>query len=67
MTFLKEIVQGEKQIKSIDHGDRKLLFRSNYSRNNIFVLIVKEDLVIFRNRLASLVEEFDFKLFNLII
>ena len=59
MTILREISQGEKQIKTIDHGDRKLMFEFNATKDIIFVLIVREDLIVFRNKLNVFIEEFD--------
>ncbi|MFX1443991.1 MAG: PAS domain-containing protein [Promethearchaeota archaeon] len=59
ITILKAIIQGKKQIKTIDHGDRKLMFETNKTNDIIFVLMVKEDLMIFRNKLISLIIGFD--------
>ena len=59
ITILKHIIQGKKQIKTIDHGDRKLMFETNESGDIIFVLIVKEDLTVFRKKLCTLIEKFD--------
>ena len=59
MTILKEVSQGEKHIKTIDHGDRKLMFEFNVTKDIIFVLIVREDLTVFRNKLNVFIEEFD--------
>ncbi|MFX0060083.1 MAG: sensor histidine kinase, partial [Candidatus Heimdallarchaeota archaeon] len=59
MTILKAILQGETQIKSIDHGDRTIIFDSNRTKDIVFVLIVKENIIVFERKLASLIEEFD--------
>ena len=59
ITILKEIVKGEKQIRTVDHGDRKLMFKTNKTKDIIFALIVKEDLIVFHKKLDSLIEEFD--------
>jgi len=59
MTILKAILQGDTQIKSIDHGDRTIIFNSNISEDIIFVLIVNENMVIFEKKLALLISEFD--------
>lgn len=59
LTILKEVFHGEKQMKIIDHGDRKLLFGRNSSEDIIFVLIVKDDLIVFHRKLNALIEEFD--------
>lgn len=59
MTILKAILQGDTQIKSIDHGDRTIIFNSNITEDIIFVLIVKENMVIFENKLTVLISEFD--------
>lgn len=59
MAILKEVVQGEKSIKIIDHGDRKIIFEMNRTKDIIFALIVKKDLMVFHQKLFSLIEEFD--------
>lgn len=59
MTILQEVSSGEKRIKTIDHGDRKLMFEFNATQDIIFVLIVREDLIVFRNKLNVFIEEFD--------
>jgi len=59
ITILKAIIRGKKQIKTIDHGDRKIMFETNNSEDVIFVLIVKEDIIVFRKKLSFLIERFD--------
>jgi hypothetical protein len=59
ITILKEIMKGEKQIRIIDHGDRKLMFKTNKTKDIIFALVIKEDLTVFHKRLEALIEEFD--------
>lgn len=59
MAILKEVVQGEKFIKIIDHGDRKIIFEMNKTNEIIFALIVKDNLTIFHRKFFSLIEEFD--------
>jgi MFS family permease len=59
ITLLQEIVKGKKQVKTIDHGDRKLMFSANSIGNVVFVLVVREELIVFRKKLDSLIETFD--------
>ena len=59
MTILKAILQGDTQIKSIDHGDRTIIFDSNITEDIIFVLIVKENMALFEKKLELLISEFD--------
>ncbi len=59
MAILREITKGSSQIKTIDHGDRKLVFESNITKDIFFILFVKEDLAIFRKKLHELIIEFD--------
>lgn len=59
ITILKEIIKGESRVRTIDHEDRKLMFTTNGTNEIIFVLVANEDLIIFRNKLDSLAEEFD--------
>jgi len=66
MTILKAILQGDTQIKSIDHGDRTIIFDSNKTDDIIFVLIVKENMVIFEKKLEVLIPEFDETYANLV-
>ena len=66
ISILKEVVQGEKFIKIIDHGDRKIIFELNTTNQIIFALIAKENLTIFHQKIFSLIEEFDNHYQNLI-
>ena len=59
MIMLKEIIHGETQIRTIDHGDRKLMFETNKTEDIIFALLVKENLIVFKRRLDALIEHFD--------
>ncbi|MFW9828224.1 MAG: PAS domain-containing protein [Candidatus Thorarchaeota archaeon] len=59
MTILKAILKGETQIKSIDHGDRTIIFNVNYTEDVVFVLIVKENINIIERKLEALIKEFD--------
>ena len=66
MAILKEVVQGDKFIKIIDHGDRKIIFEMNATNQIIFALIAKENLPIFHQKLLILIGEFDKHYQNLI-
>ncbi|MGV9173881.1 MAG: hypothetical protein ACOC35_15135 [Promethearchaeia archaeon] len=57
--LLNEITQGKEQIQTIDHGDSVLIFKFNKSQSVIFTLIVKEELIVIRNKLTQLIQEFD--------
>ena len=59
LIMLKEIMRGETHIRTIDHGDRKLMFETNKTEDIIFVLLVKENLIVFKRRLDALIERFD--------
>jgi len=61
MNILKEIVKGEKQIRTIDHGDRKIMFEINKTGDVIFALIVKEENFIIRNKLNFMIKDFEHK------
>ena len=58
-TILKEIVQGEKQVRTIDHGDRILILKMNGSGKVVFALVVKEKSIVIRKKLELLIEDFD--------
>ena len=59
VSMLKEIIKGQKHVRTIDHQDRKLMFETNSSGSVIFVLLVTEELKIFRKKLDRLVIEFE--------
>jgi hypothetical protein len=59
LIMLKEIIHGETQIRTIDHGDRKLIFETNKTEDITFALLVKENLIVFKRRLDALIEHFD--------
>lgn len=66
ISILKEVVQGDKFIKIIDHGDRKIIFEMDTTKQIIFALIVKEDLTIFHQKVLTLIEDFERYYQNLI-
>lgn len=66
ITILKEVVQGEKFIKIIDHGDRKIIFEMDRTNQIIFALIAKENLTIFHQKLLNLIENFNKHYQNLV-
>jgi type IV secretory pathway VirB2 component (pilin) len=57
--ILKEIIRGEKEVRTIDHGDRKLILKFNDSGRVIFTLVVKQELIVLRKKLDLLIEDFD--------
>ncbi|MFX1574944.1 MAG: PAS domain-containing protein [Promethearchaeota archaeon] len=66
MTILKAILKGETQIKSINHGDRTIIFNLNNTKDVVFVLIVKENINLLERKLKALVTEFDINYRDLI-
>ncbi|TFG23813.1 MAG: hypothetical protein EU529_06290 [Promethearchaeota archaeon] len=56
-SILKEIVQGEEEVKTIDSGDRVLMI--NHSNQVIFALIIKEELIVLRKKMEALIEDFN--------
>jgi len=66
ITILKEVVHGEKFIKIIDHGDRKIIFEMDRTNQIIFALIAKENLTIFHQKLLNLIDHFDKHYQNLV-
>ncbi len=56
-SILKEIVQGEEEVKTIDSGDRVLII--THSNKVIFALIVKEELIVLRKKMEALIEDFN--------
>ena len=57
--ILKEIISGEKEIRTIDHGDRILMFKMNSTGKVVFALVVKEKSIVIRKKLELLIEDFD--------
>jgi len=52
VTILKEITKGKKKLRTIDHGDRKLLFQWDDKEKIIFIMIISKDLMILREKLS---------------
>jgi len=59
ITMLQHIVKSKTSVRTIDHGDRKLMFKFNATEKIIFILLVREDLFIFRKKIEDLIEDFD--------
>ncbi len=60
-TMLEEIVHGNQRLRIIDHGDKKLLFRYSADQKIVYVLLIKEDLIVIRNKMRTFAEEFERK------
>jgi len=58
-TMLTEIVRGKKPLRVIDHGDKKILFRYSPNLDVVFVLVVKDDLLVLRNKLKAFSKDFE--------
>ncbi|MHA1731871.1 MAG: MFS transporter [Promethearchaeota archaeon] len=59
LSMLKEISRGKKHLRTIDHGDKKFMFRYSEDGHVIFVLTIAEDLVILRNKLYEFSRSFE--------
>lgn len=59
ITMLDEITKGKEKLRIIDHGDKKLMFKFTSSRNMVFSLLVKEDLIVLRYKLDEFVKDFE--------
>ncbi|TFF93393.1 MAG: hypothetical protein EU544_05950 [Promethearchaeota archaeon] len=57
-SLLKEIVKGEERLRIIDHGDMKLMFKYSPMKDVIFVLVIREDLLILRDKLDEFSKDF---------
>ncbi|TFG26590.1 MAG: hypothetical protein EU532_09415 [Promethearchaeota archaeon] len=57
--ILKEIIRGEKEIRTIDHGDRILMLKMNNTGKIVFALVVTEKSIVIRKKLELLIEDFD--------
>jgi hypothetical protein len=60
VSLLQEI-SGTKNLRIIDHGDKKLLFQFDSSRNVVFVLVIERELMVLRSKLAEFIKEFETK------
>lgn len=58
-TMLEEIVHGNQHLRTIDHGDKKLLFRYSADQKIVYVLLIKEDLLVIRNKMRTFAEDFE--------
>ena len=57
ITILQEITKEEQRLKSIDHGGKRILFAFSANRSFIYALLVTEELLTLRNKLAYFVDE----------
>jgi len=57
-TILGEIVRGKEKLRTIDHGDKKMMFKYSPDKDVIFVLLIGEDLFVLRNKLNLFILEF---------
>jgi len=57
-TILKEIVKGKDILRTIDHGDKKLMFKYSPDEDVIFVLTIVEDLIVLRDKLDHFILDF---------
>ncbi len=55
--ILKEIVRGEKEVRTIDHGDRILILKM--SGSVVFALVIKEKSIVIRKKLELFIEDFN--------
>jgi len=63
-TVLEKISRGEKLVSTIDHGDRVIILKTSAITQVIFTLVVREELIVLRKKIDSLIEEFDKKFFD---
>ena len=61
MSMLKEIIKGraKNHVESINHGDRKIMFKLNSTEEVVFVLIVEEENPVIKKKLYTLIEDFE--------
>jgi len=59
--ILQEITKEEQRLKSIDHGGKRILFAFSADKTIIYSLLVTEELLILRNKLAYFVDEVEKK------
>ena len=59
ISMLKEIMKGQEILKTIDHGDKKLMFKNNPKKDVLFVLLINEDLFVLRRKLDAFSIEFE--------
>ncbi|MHA1341376.1 MAG: MFS transporter [Promethearchaeota archaeon] len=59
VTMLKEITKSKDRLRTIDHGNKKIMFRWSSDGNVIFVLVVKYELIVLRNKLKEFATEFE--------
>ena len=57
-TLLSEIVKGKEKLRTIDHGEKKLMFKYSPKKDVIFVLVIAEDLLVIRDKMDKFILEF---------
>ncbi|MFX0071835.1 MAG: hypothetical protein ACFFAO_12160 [Candidatus Hermodarchaeota archaeon] len=66
INILRVFIKANKHLQMIDHGDRKIIFERNKTKEIIFALIVKEDSHIIRQKLKNIRKDFDYHYNNLL-
>lgn len=59
VTMLKEITKSKDKLRTIDHGNKKIMFLWGKNGNVIYVLITKYELFILRNKLEAFANTFE--------
>ncbi|MHA1584488.1 MAG: hypothetical protein ACTSWL_04480 [Promethearchaeota archaeon] len=62
--LLKEITQGNQQLRIIDHGDKKLLFQWDSMHTFVVIAVIEKDLVIIRKKAEDFCQLFEAKFRN---
>lgn len=58
-TMLKEITKSKDRLRTIDHGNKKIMFLWSENGDAIYVLVTKYELVVLRNKLEAFAEKFE--------
>jgi hypothetical protein len=59
IAILQEITKEKQRLKIIDHGGKKIMFGFNSNKTIVFALVITEELLTLRNKLAYFIDDFE--------
>ncbi len=59
VTMANEITRGKEKLRTIDHGDKKIMFLWSNNQKVIYVLLAKYELIFLRNKLKEFANDFE--------
>ena len=59
IAILQEITKERQRLKIIDHGGKKIMFGFNSDKSIYIALVITEELLVLRNKLAYFLDDFE--------